>query len=241
MKILSINGSPRGKNSNTHKMINEILSGAKSRGAEVENVFLSEMRIEYCRGCFACWLSKDGKCIIKDDMQSLIDNYTQADILMYGTPLYTDNVSALLKTFTDRCLPTVSQYMDKDREGEYKHKENDIRIPKYVIVSNGAFPEPSQFQVVSHYFNRLARNSNTEVIAEIYRGQGQWLDLPKYSRNRIFVDDYFKLLNQVGEEIVVNGALSEETQAKLLEPLGTYDEYVHQLSGYWQKVLNDDF
>jgi len=237
MKILSINGSPRGRRSNTHKMIREILKGAKAKGAEVENIFLSNMNIEHCHGCFACWLNKNRECPIKDDMQVLANKWLQSDIVICGTPLHSDNISSMLKVFIDRCLPMISPYMEKDDKGEYKHKKSNFETPKCVVVSNGAYPEPSQFQVISHYFKRLSRNSNIEIIAEIYRGQGAWLSLPDFSNNRAYVDAYYELLNQVGEELITDRALSEKTQLKLSEPLGSYDEYINDLEGFWKKSI----
>ena len=38
MKIICINGSPRGKNSNSHRIASEFLEGAQKAGAEVETV-----------------------------------------------------------------------------------------------------------------------------------------------------------------------------------------------------------
>jgi len=237
MKITSVNGSPKGRNSNTHKMMKEIIKGVEAQGAEVESIFLSEVKVKHCLGCLACWLDKNKECVIKDDMAMLIDKWTQSDIVICGTPIHSDNVSSILKTFIDRCIPIVSPFMDKDEHGEYKHKENDRHIPKCVIVSNGAYPEQSQFQVISHFFKRLARNSNMEIIAEIYRGQGSWLTLPEFSPNRVYVDAYFELLNRVGEEIVISGTLSDETQSKLAEPLGSFDEYMSNLESYWLKSI----
>jgi len=220
-------------------MIKEILKGAETKGAKTENVFLSELKIAHCVGCFACWLDKDGGCIIDDDMKLIIEKYLQADIIVYGTPLYSDNVSSLLKTFIDRCLPMLSPNLERDVGGEYRHKEDDNPTVKFVIVSNGTFPEPSQFQVISHYFKRLARNTTTEVIAEIYRGQGLWLSLPKYSDKRPIIDAYYQLLNQVGEEIVMKGALSEEVRLGLEKEFASYDEYMRERENFWKSMLND--
>lgn len=240
MNILAINGSPRGRRSNTHRMIKEILKGAKMKRATTDNVFLSELKIKHCLGCFACWSSKKNReCIIKDDMQLIIEKYLQADIIIYGTPLYSDNISSLLKTFIDRCLPMLSPHLEKDMGGEYRHNEGDTPKAKFIIVSNGAFPEPSQFQVISHYFKRLARNVNTEVIAEIYRGQGLWLSLPKYSDNRPIIDAYFQLLNHVGEVIAINGTLSEEVQLSLQKEFASDDEYMRDREIYWKSMLSD--
>ena len=39
MKIVAINGSPKGKASNTNIMVNSFLTGAQEAGAEIFNVF----------------------------------------------------------------------------------------------------------------------------------------------------------------------------------------------------------
>ena len=48
MKILGINASPRGSKSQTRKLIQAVLDGARSQGATVELVDLSRLKIEYC-------------------------------------------------------------------------------------------------------------------------------------------------------------------------------------------------
>lgn len=240
MKILSINGSPRGHSSNTNKMIIEILKGAEEKGAETEKILLSELDIKHCRGCFCCWMNKNNKCIINDDMEELIEKYTKSDIVIYGTPLFMDNVSSILKVFIDRCIAIVCPYMERDAKGEYRHvKSSSFRIPKFVVVSNAAFPENSQFQVVSHYFKRLARSMHTEVIAEIYRGQGLLLALPKHADDRYIIDNYKKLLYRAGKEIVENFVINEKTQTEIDKSLVSYDKYINGIEDYWKKVLED--
>jgi multimeric flavodoxin WrbA len=42
MKIVAYNGSPKGKKSSTHLMLDEVLKGAQEKGAGVVNYTLSE-------------------------------------------------------------------------------------------------------------------------------------------------------------------------------------------------------
>jgi multimeric flavodoxin WrbA len=88
MNILAINGSPRGKNSNTDQLLIPFLKGAQEGGAIVEELYLSQKNIKGCQGCFACWVKTPGKCVLKDDMPELLDKVNAADVLIFGTPLY---------------------------------------------------------------------------------------------------------------------------------------------------------
>ncbi len=98
MKIIGISGSPRNKN--TNYMLKTLL---KAAGQEYELFLLQDMNIEYCNACGGCY--KSHKCIIEDDMQGLYKELMNADIIVLGSPTYFDNVTALMKTFIDRCLP----------------------------------------------------------------------------------------------------------------------------------------
>lgn len=66
MKIVVINGSPKGKNSNTNVMVQAFLKGAQE--AETLNIFLSEKEIKHCKGCHTCWTKGPGQCVTNDDM-----------------------------------------------------------------------------------------------------------------------------------------------------------------------------
>jgi len=54
MKIVGIQSSPRGKNSNTLKLLNAALDGAAEDGAEVEIIDVAKLKIQYCNACNSC-------------------------------------------------------------------------------------------------------------------------------------------------------------------------------------------
>ena len=55
MKIIGINGSPRKNTSNTLKLIQAVLDGAKEGGAKTEVIDICKLDINFCTGvsCFA--------------------------------------------------------------------------------------------------------------------------------------------------------------------------------------------
>ena len=100
MKVLGIMGSPR-IGGNTDLLLDEALKGARSKGAEVEKITVSRLKIEPCREIYAC--TKDGKCPIKDDMTALYDKLVNAEAIIVATPIFFYTVSAQLMAFISRC------------------------------------------------------------------------------------------------------------------------------------------
>ena len=237
MKIVVFNGSPRRGKGNTHLMVEEFLNGAKEAGAEVENVFLFKKKIKPCLGCFDCWLQTPGKCVQKDDMEGVLALFIKADLIVFATPLYIDNVTGTMKTFMDRMIPLTEPYFEKDPQGEYRHRKRYEKIPKIAVISNCGFAEQTHFQVLSLLFKRIARNMHTELIAEIYRGGGELLrlDVPVLLP---LVAKYREILKKAGREIATDGKLSDNTKAELEEPIVPYDMYMEGANKYWDKLLS---
>jgi multimeric flavodoxin WrbA len=98
-KILGIMGSPR-KNGNTHVLISKILESAQKEGADTKMIFLSDLIIKECDGCYSCW--KGQKCGKNDDMNNIYPLIINSDILIFGTPVYWFGPTALMKAFIDR-------------------------------------------------------------------------------------------------------------------------------------------
>lgn len=106
MKIIAILGSPN-RNGNTSTLAREALRGASEKGAEVEEVFLADYRIEYCRGCISRNIKdfclSTGKCIIPDDAEEIRRKLYESDGIILATPTYGIQPTARMKNFmTDR-------------------------------------------------------------------------------------------------------------------------------------------
>ncbi len=99
MKIIGISSSPN-YNGNTATLVREALEEAKRYGAEVEEIYLPNYKLEYCKGCFNC-LSK-GKCMINDDLESLRKKLYESDGIILGSPSYGLAPNAIMKNFIDR-------------------------------------------------------------------------------------------------------------------------------------------
>lgn len=99
MKVLGIEGSPR-KDGNTEKLVKSVLSGAGEAGCATEFIKLADLNLEYCRGCGTCRAT--GNCVVRDDMDRIVDLIQQSDAVVVGSPVYAWQVSGHTKVFMDR-------------------------------------------------------------------------------------------------------------------------------------------
>ena len=105
MKVIGLIASPRGKESNTLKLVNAALIGAAAEGARTELVDLYRLRIEYCTACGTCYAT--GECTLADDFPELFDKLLEADGIVLGAPNYIDSVPAPLKAVIDRVADAI--------------------------------------------------------------------------------------------------------------------------------------
>lgn len=100
MKVLGIMGSPRIKG-NTDLLLDEALKGAKSQGAETEKIIVDKLKIAPCKEYYGCL--RDGKCVIRDDMDDIYPKLLESDIIIIASPMFFYSVTAQLKALIDRC------------------------------------------------------------------------------------------------------------------------------------------
>jgi multimeric flavodoxin WrbA len=236
MKIVAINGSHTGKAGNTDIMVTAFLKGAQSAGAETVNILLAEMEIKYCRACKACWFQCPGQCVLKDDMAAILSLMNGADVWLWATPLYFDNISSMLKTFIDRLMVMGSPHWTKDATRECRHVTT-IPMPKLIMIANCGYPERSHFQVISHWIKRHARNLGTEVIGEIYASQGALLST-QVEEVRPIISNYLQILEMAGKEVASELLLSANTQKVLEQPFVPAEVYIQGIQQYIDNMLN---
>ncbi|WP_410507910.1 flavodoxin family protein [Methanosarcina hadiensis] len=239
MKITVFSGSHKGREGNTLIMVEEFLKGAEEAGAETENIVLTEKNIRYCRGRFECWLKTPGVCTIHDDMDDLLPKFMASDIVVFACPVYFDNVPSVMKNFIERLAPALLPHFEEDDRGEYRHAKRYEKYPKFAVISNAGLPEKANFEVESLFFRRLTRAFHTELIAEIYRGEGEVFRGQKNIMLKPLIGKYKKLLKSAGKEIVENHRLSEKVAEDLEKPIVPPSLYIKFGNEEWDKLIKE--
>ncbi len=105
VKILALIGSPR-KGGNTDLLVDQILKGSETKGHTSKKLYLYKYKITPCMDCRNC-KDEDHACTIKDAMQLIYPKIMEADLIIFGTPVYWYGPSGQMKLLFDRMRPYV--------------------------------------------------------------------------------------------------------------------------------------
>ena len=105
--IVVLAGSPR-KISSTDKLAAAFVEGAKEAGHTVTTFRVADMNIGGCIGCAHCF-KETGVCVLKDDMQVILDALRKADTVVIASPIYFWSVTAQLKCVIDRTYALLKE------------------------------------------------------------------------------------------------------------------------------------
>ena len=126
-KILAFYGSPRRKG-NTSLLLQKAVQGVKESGAEVEEIFLRDLKMSPCLEIYGC--KKTGRCVMQDDFQGLYDRILSCQGILLASPIFFYTVSAHTKILMDRCqsLWVKRYWLDKTPFGSHSAGRNGLFI-----------------------------------------------------------------------------------------------------------------
>jgi multimeric flavodoxin WrbA len=190
LKVLGIMGSPRIKG-NTDLLLDEALKGAQSRGAEVEKILVDRMKIAPCREYYGCL--KDGKCVIRDEMDAVYSKILAADAVIVATPIFFYTISAPLLLLISRCQALWAR--------KYVLKNLDIPVKKGVLIAVGATRGAKLFDgpklTINYFFKAINAEYTDELLIKGVDKKGEINDHP----------DFLTAANELGKKLVLNPPL----------------------------------
>lgn len=233
MKVFIINGSPKGKNSNSLKLTKAFVEGLGE--TEVREITVANAKIAPCRGCFGCWGVTPGKCMIQDDMESVIENQLWADIIIWSFPLFYFSIPGALKNLMDRQLPMARPNMIEveGNVGNGCHPARyDMSKKRYILISTCGFytAEKNYDGVISMFDHLYGRN----VYETIFCGQGELFRVPEVKER---TDAYLEVVKHAGSEFAT-GRISADTHARLAELLYPREEFEADVNAMWESMGN---
>ena len=100
-KVLAVAASARRKG-NSDLLLEHALEGIRDTVApvEVQTILSCELSVTPCRACGRC--SRDGRCVVQDEMQELYVKFSEADHVVVASPIYFTSLPGHFKVLIDR-------------------------------------------------------------------------------------------------------------------------------------------
>jgi len=101
-KVTAIIGSARKKA--TFHAVQEFERNLKEfdKCIEFDYIFLYDTHLEFCKGCLACIGYGEKLCPLKDDRDMILNKLRQSDGVIFASPNFSFQVTAIFKNFLDR-------------------------------------------------------------------------------------------------------------------------------------------
>lgn len=215
MRILVINGSPKGNGSDTLKLTKAFLKGMGETG---EIIHTLQANVKPCLGCLACWQRTPGSCVQKDGMAHILEKYKEADLVIWSTPLYFFSLPSNCKAVLDRLLPLEKLSMHVDDTGRTDHGHRYDLKTKHVLISGCGFPDREEnFDGLIFMFKRAFG-----AIPMILCREAPLLCEPHMQE---LTSVYLDMVTKAGAEYKATGSISPTTQAVLDAPMLPPDQY----------------
>jgi len=201
MKLTVFNGSPRGKSSNTRVLMDHFLNGfMATEGNTYEIAYLNDVK----------------------DKDTFVRLFQEAEHVILASPLYTDAMPAVVKTFIESLEPLCQ-------------RENN---PDIGFVVQSGFPEPEHSRYLERYYVKLAKRLGCRYKGTVIRDGGESIRATPELMNRGLYKSFYKIGEAFGK--------TDEFDKKIIASLAKPERYSrlrfwimraigHQM--YWNAML----
>ncbi|MCX6832244.1 MAG: flavodoxin family protein [candidate division Zixibacteria bacterium] len=232
-RAVAINGSPRRQHGDTAMLLAPLMQGMIDAGCDVELSYAVDLKVKSCNCAnMYCWYKKPGNCCLKDDMNLLYPRLWDADILILATPVYIP-LPGEMQNIINRLCPLLEPLLET-RGGRTRARfRKDVKIRKILLVSTGGWWEKGNFETVVTIARELAEDASVEFAGAVIRPHAFLMKQKGKltSEGEIVVE----ATRRAGEELVQNGAISQETLDTISRPLipeselrGVYNRLIPQ-------------
>lgn len=225
MRILVLNGSPKGEKSDTLQITRAFLDGMETVArSEISVVHVNERRIAFCTGCFVC-KKNGGVCVLDDDMQEILREILESDVVIFSFPLYSYGMPGAIKNVVDRMMPLSSWNMVRDENGKYGHRmQYDVSNIRYMMICGCGFPNSKHnFEGVVRQFGLKFPDSTIITVPE-----SPMFNIPQAAP---FVSPRRAQLKDAGAEFARTGAIGPETMRTICSPMIPEEIYAQFANG----------
>ncbi len=233
MKVIAFNASPNKEAGTTALILNPLLKGLAKNGADIEVNYIYDLNIEPCRGCTSeLEFEPESCCRINDDMQELYPKLNDADVWIFASPNYLNNITSGLKNFLDRLEPLFVAPNVFEVNDAFEAIKAEL-VPrttqgKILLISTCGHWGKENFSPIVEQMNAVSQMLGREFLPPILRPHSSVMTtLTSLGKP---VQDIYEAAEEAGSELAKTGTLSDETIIKISREIVPQDSFIHELS-----------
>jgi multimeric flavodoxin WrbA len=160
MKVSGIIGSPK-KNGNVDLLVSEVLRGAQTKGAQISKIYLNDLSIKPCQSCGKDPYPKH--CLFNDDMNMIYATLESSDVIVLGSPVYFETVSAQTKLMIDRCNCLTPYVKRSDGTFSFEKRMKKHKKGVFIVVAGS----DQEFDTITSTVRGFFHWANAELVETI--------------------------------------------------------------------------
>jgi len=209
----------------TAAVLNPFLDGMEAAGAQVLRHDTSKMSILPCQGCFACSINQTDACWQQDDLTELYAELIDADVWVFGTPVYVSGMTGPLKTLIDRLLIPLGEPRLSLVDGHCHHSmRSDVKKGQIILVSSCAYWELDNFDLLIAQIEALCGHAERNFAEKLLRPHAAAFQAMLGSGGP--ADDVVQAAREAGKLFVESGTVPESVLDRVQQPLLPLEAYV---------------
>ena len=164
MQITTLLGSAK-KKGNTATVLGWVEEELKSRGHDVERIYLNNKSIRGCLGCAKCRENPDEiACVQNDDAKDIIEQMISSEVVLFASPIYFWGFSSQIKALIDRGYSLVTNYHKPGHTSLMEGKRIGL-----LVTGGGAYEDNAEGMFTA--FDRIVDFLLARKSGELYVGE----------------------------------------------------------------------
>jgi len=151
------------------ELYQSVLAYLQDKQYESQTFNIGRNDLNYCMGCFGCWVKKPGECVINDMMADINRSFVNSEAVIYISPVIFGQCSANIKNAMDRWLPNMLPFFETRPDGSTMHPSRYDVYPRVVFIGYGTDISEEDQQLFTDITKK--HRNHTDVL--VYQGSDQ--------------------------------------------------------------------
>jgi len=212
---------------NTALILNPFIDGMRDSGAQVKLLYTKRLDVRPCTGEFSCWSNTPGRCCIRDDMASVLNEMRDSDYWVFGTPVFA-KLTGEMQNILNRTMPLFNEKVVVRGRSFLPDIRNPLKLRKIALVSSCSYWGLENFELLVETTEFMAKAFGTRMARPLLRPNADMLK-PR-GVDRQMAKAIFDAARKAGSELVTKGEITAKSARQVQVPLMSRDRFLRSQS-----------